>query len=72
MRSVAYFLFWERMKRKRKKVQENIGIISYNEFFLQLLSCTFDFLASFGMHGTCMWFLGYDMSLASRISWIEG
>ena len=38
---------------------------------LQVLSCMYDFFTSFGMHDTCMWFLGYDLSLEWRISWID-
>ncbi len=31
----------------------------------------YGFHASFGMHSTCIWFLGHDLSLACRISWID-
>jgi len=34
-------------------VEEGIGISSYNGFFLQLSSCIYVFLTSFGMHDTC-------------------
>jgi len=33
-RSVAYLGFGARRERKRRKVQEDIGIRSYNRFFL--------------------------------------
>jgi len=52
-------------------MQENIGISSYIRFFLQVTSCMYDFLTSFGMHGLCMCFIGHDMSLASSISRID-
>ena len=50
------------------KAQEDTGINKYNEFFLQVPSCMYVFLTSFGMHGTCMWFFGYGLSLAWRIA----
>ena len=50
------------------KVQEESEINKYNEFSLQVLSCMYVFLASFGMHGICMWFIGHDLSLAWRIA----
>jgi len=31
----------------------------------------YDFVTSFGMHGICMWFLGYVLSLAWKIAWID-
>ena len=42
-----------------------------HQIFLQVPSCMYDFFTSFGIHGTCMWFLGYDLSLAWRIAWID-
>jgi len=68
---VAYLGFGERRKRKGRKVQEDIWISKYIIFSLHVLSGMYDFLASFGMHGTCMWFFGYDLSLAWRIAWID-
>jgi len=38
---------------------------------LQVASFMYDFFTSFGMHGTCMWFLGYDLSLAWRMVGID-
>ena len=63
--------FGPRRQRKSKKSQHDIEINSYNEFFLQVPSCMYIFLTSFGMHGTCMWVLGYYLSLAWRIAWID-
>ena len=31
----------------------------------------YNFLGSFCMHGTCMWFLSYEFSLAWMIAWID-
>jgi len=31
----------------------------------------YDFITSFGMHGICMWIIGYDLSLAWRIAWVD-
>ena len=70
-RSVAYVAFGVRRQRKIMKVQEDIRISNYNKFCLQVLSCMYDFLASFGMHGICRWLFGYDMSLAWRIPQID-
>ena len=55
-RSVAYLGFGERRERERKsrKVQEDIGIDNDNGVSLRVPSCMYDFLASFGMHSTCM------------------
>ena len=69
--SVVYLGFGSRRQRKSRKAKEDSGINNYNGFCLQVPSCMYDFLASFGMHGTCMSFLGCDMSLAWRISWID-
>jgi len=52
-------------------VQGENGINNYNGFDLQVPSCMYDFLASFGMHGICMWLFGYDLSLAWMIAWID-
>lgn len=71
-RSVAYLGLEREGTRKREKAQEDIGINIYCKFFLQVPSCMYGFIASFGMHGTCMWFLSYDMSLTWRIPWIDG
>ena len=60
-----------RRQRKSRKTQEDIGISSYNEFCLQVLSCMYVFLTSFGMHGICMWFIDHDLSLVWRIALIE-
>jgi len=59
--------FLARRKRKSKKVQEGIGINNKNGFCLELLSCMYVFLTSFGMHGTCIWFMGHDLSLTWKI-----
>ena len=63
--------FGARSQRRSMKSQEDIGTNNYNGFWLQVLSYMYVFLTSFAMHGTCMWFLGYDISLAWRISWID-
>lgn len=44
---------------------------SYNDFDLHVLSFMYDFLASFGMHGTFMWLFCYDFSLAWKINLID-
>ena len=47
-------------KRKNKKAKESKDqgrkemIKRLQQDYLQVLSCMYDFLASFGMHGTCM------------------
>ena len=39
-------------------------INNYSGFSLQVLSYVYDLLACFSMHGVCMWFFHYDLSLA--------
>ena len=56
---------------KSREAQQDIGFNSYRWISLQVSSCMYGFLDSFGMQGTCMWLLGYDLSLAWRISWID-
>jgi len=68
---VEYLGFREIRQNKSRKVQEDIGINNDNELFLQLSSCMHDFLAIFGMHDTCIWFLGHDLSLSWRFAWID-
>jgi len=70
-RILVCFGFGERRQRKCKKAQGDNGINKYNGFSLQVPNCMYDFLASFGMHGICMWLFGYDLSLAWRIAWID-
>jgi len=67
-RSLAHLGFGVRRKRKSRKEQGDNGINGYSGFCLQISSYMYDFLASFGMHCTCMWFLGYDLSLAWKIA----
>ena len=64
---VAYLDYW---RKKAKEEQESIRRHRHqqlHQIFLQVPSCMYDFFTSFGMHGTCMWFLGYDLSLAWRV-----
>ena len=68
---VAYLGFGERRQRKSSKAQEDNGINSDNGFSLQVQTCMYDFLAIFGMHCICMKLFRYDLSLASRIGWID-
>jgi len=49
-------------------MQEDNVVNNYNMIALHILSCMYDFLASIGMHGICMWLFGYDLSLAQRIA----
>ena len=70
-RSVAYLRFRARKQRKSTKSQEDIQITNYKWFCLQVSNCLYDFLAIFGMHGTSVWFLGYELSLEWRIPWID-
>ena len=75
--------FGARRQRNSRRVQEDIGINNYNGFCFQLLNFMYIFFTSFVMHGICMWFFGFDISLAWRmtgnysrfpslaISWIE-
>ena len=65
------WIFGARRQRKGRKAQEDIGINNYNEIFLKVPSCMYVFLTSFGMHCTCMWFLGCELSLAWKIIWID-
>jgi len=65
------WIFGERRKRKSTKAQEDIGINNYNEIFLQVPSCMYVFLTSFGMHAICMWIISHDLLLAWRVSWID-
>lgn len=60
-----------RRQRKSRKEQEGIGIRSYNSFFLQVPSCMYVCLISFGMKGICMRSIGHDLPLAWRITQIE-
>ena len=53
-------------------MQEDIEVNSYKGFCLQVPSCMYEFLASFGMQCICMWFFGHDLSLAWRNAWIDG
>lgn len=46
-------------------------INKHNKDTLQVTSCMCDFLASFWMHFTCIWFYGYVFSLAWIFSYIE-
>ena len=62
---------WMKDAKEKKKVQEDSGINNYIGFCFQVWNCMYDFLASFDMHRICMWFIGYDMSLAWRIAWID-
>lgn len=68
---VAYLGIGVRKERKSRKAQGDNGINNYNMFSLQVPSCIYDFLASFGIHGICMWLFGYDFSLTWRIVWID-
>ena len=70
-RSVAYLVFGARRQRKCRKAQEDIRINDQSWIYLQVSSCKYGFLDIFDMHGTWMWFPGYDLSLACRISWIN-
>ena len=45
-------------------MRENIKINNYSKFCLQIPSCMYVFLTSFGMHGICMWFANCDLSWA--------
>ena len=49
------------MKRKQRKEmikKGKVGSSGYKEITLQISSFMYDFLANFGMHGTCMCVLG--------------
>jgi len=58
-------------KGREGKCKRTSGINSYNGFSLQVSSCVYLFLTSFGMHGICMWFVGFDLSLAWRMVGID-
>jgi len=52
---------------KHKRALASIAISD----FLQVPSYMYDLFSSFGMHDTCIWFLGYDLSLAWRMAGID-
>ncbi len=69
--SLAYLEFWSKKAKEEKESTRGHRDQQRQCVFLAGTECMYVFLTSFGMHGICMWFLGYDMSLAWRISWID-
>ena len=60
---IYWQLFMEIMENRRKWSLDN-----YIRFFLQVMSCMYVFLTSFGTNGICMWFLAHNVSLAGGLS----
>ena len=50
-------------KGKARKCKRTSRLATTTYFFAEI-GCMYGFHARFGMHGTCMWFLCYDLSLA--------
>ena len=68
---MAYLLFRVRWKKKGRKVLEDNRINNYIGFFSKVPCCMYDFLAIFGINGTFMWFISYDLSMELMIPWIH-
>ena len=71
LRALQFHLDWRKKAKESEKAQGKIWISNYSWISLELLSCVYDFLVSFGIHGTCIQFLSYVLSLAWRIPWID-
>ena len=68
---VAYLDSWSKKEKEEKESVRGYQDEQLHQIFLQVSSCMYDLFTSFGMHGTCMWFLGYDLSLAWRMVGID-
>ena len=68
---MAYLDSWRKKAKEEHESARRNQHQQLHHIFLQVSSCMYDLFTSFGMHGTCMWFLGCDLSLAWRISYID-
>ena len=64
---VTYLGYWSK-KAKEELESARHRDQQLHQICLQVPSCMYVSFTSFGMHGTCMWFLGCDLSLACRIA----
>ena len=71
LEGVAQLDSWSEKAKEEQESARGHRHQHLHQIFLQVSLCMYGFFPSFGMHGTCMWFLGCDLSLAWRISWID-
>ena len=55
--------FLEQEGKGRVGKHRRVSTLVATSYCLQVPNCMYDSFTSFGMHGTCMWFLGCDLSL---------
>ena len=68
---MAYLDSWSKKENEEQESKRRHWHQQLHQILLHVLSCMYDFFTSFGMHGTCMWFLGYDLSLAWMMAGID-
>ena len=68
---MAYLDIWSKKEKEEKESARGHRDQRLHQIFLQVPSCMYVFLTSFGMHGICMWFIGHDMSLTWRMDGID-
>ena len=71
LEGMAYLDSWSKKAKEEQDSARGHCHQQIHQIFLQVSSFMYGFFPSFCMHGICMWFLGCDMSLACRISWID-
>jgi len=68
---VAYLDSWSKKAKEERESARRHGDQQLHHIFLQVPSFMHVSFTSFCMHDTCIWFLGYDMSLSWRLSSIH-
>ena len=64
-KNLSFYHWRKKRKSKHKKAKENKDQVSetwikkIQREYLQVTGCMYDFLAGFGMHGTCMCVFGF-------------
>ena len=71
LEGVAYLDFWSKKEKAEQESTRGHQDQQLHHIFLQVPCCMYVSFTSFGMYGTCMWFLGCDLSLTWRIAQIN-
>jgi len=69
-RILVFTWIWRKKAKESRKAQGNMWINIYIWIALQVIDCMCGFLVNLWMHGICMWFSGYVLSLTC-ITWID-